>query len=613
MSTTQDSQPDKNQAPLSPVEAKFPDYFEFERQEDDTNIDDFIDYEYDEDDEGQEDSYLPLRKGQRYHTYDFDDCQILEDFEQYRPGGHHPVVLGDFLGEDNRFQVWHKMGQGTYGLVWLCRDLAEGKFCAVKVLRDDLSKRAEKLPELKLGEFLGGVSAEEAWDNHIVMPLDTFTQRGPNGEHLCIIMPLLGPSITESRTYNWNNLPFLKDICFQLVEGMDFMHSHGICHGDFRPSNILFKTTLGDLTEDEMGIYLPEPRTYEIVMAGEYDNVPTCGPHAPAYAVEPLYLTLEDECITKEIAIIDFGVAFEAQKPTTQSAIPDKYASPECQREIGAQPSIGSDLWALGCTMTEILCGVTPFEFGSSFSFEELEGKLGPMPEPHRAKFVEYCKSGYTSYRLHNTSDPSIHLLWDTDMLERRRKETVEEYGTEDMLHKVLGRQVVQSHPDVFREPPKTIDEAVLASADRYKKPVVPVCEGVDPGSIKRRLDLAAIPGAVDLLRQVLRWFPEDRVSANKLLDHEWFEGRRDKKISGPAQSEGPTFEDILMEDIPLPVELSVKKEDLPPPPQPAGGGALVGPQTWRLNDVDLLHAGPFVPKSLWGFFQKALCVKPRK
>lgn len=611
MSTTRDSEPGGIQRPFQSVDLRFSEYFKGSNYH--ANMDKSIDFEYDQNDEKQQSSFLPLGKEQKYYTYDPENRQILEDFEQYRPGGHHPVVLGDFLGEHNRFQVWHKVGQGTYGLVWLCRDLAEGKFCAVKVLRDDYSKHADKLPELKIAEFLEGVSAKEAWNSHIVMPLDTFTQRGPNGEHLCIVMPLLGPSITESRTYNWNNLPFLKDICFQLVEGMNFMHTHGLCHGDFRPSNILFKTTLGDLTEDEMEIYLPEPRKYKILMAGEYDNEPRCGPHAPAYAVEPLYLTLQDECITKAIAIVDFGDAFKVGQPTKQSAIPDKYASPECQRELGSQPSIGSDLWALGCTITEILAGVTPFEFAGGFSFEELEGKLGPMPESHRTKFVEYFKAGYSSYRLHNTSNPTFHLLWDTEMLERRRTEAFEEYGTEDMLHETLGREAVQSHPDVFSEPSKTTSQEVLTSKDGYKKPVVPEMEGTKPGTIKRRLDLAAIPGAVDLLRQVLRWLPEHRVAANKLLEHEWFEGRSHEENFGAQQSKGPTFEDILMEEIPLSTELSVKKEDLPPPPEVAGAGALVGPQTSRLNEIDLLHAGPFVPKSIWGFFQKALCVKPRR
>jgi hypothetical protein len=75
----------------------------------------------------------------------------------------------------------------------------------------------------------------------------------------------------------------------------------------------------------------------------------------------------------------------------------------------------------------------------------------------------------------------------------------------------------------------------------------------------------------------------------------------------------GPAFDDILMEDVDLPVEMSVKKEDLPPSTQPAGDGALVGSQTWRLNELDLLQVGPFVPKSIWGFFQKALRVRPRK
>lgn len=557
----------------------------------------------------------PILKGQRYHAWDGGESDNLEDLEQYRPGGHHPVVVGDFLGEDSRFQVWHKLGQGTYGLIWLCRDLVRGKFCAVKVLRAELSAHADKLPELKVQEMLGYVSTEEAWENHIAMPLETFVQNGPNGEHLCIVTRLLGPSITESRRYNWNNTPFLKDICFQLVKGMDFMHSHGLCHGDFRPSNILFKTTLEDLTEEEMEVYLPDPEAYEIVAVAEgKPGEPACGPHAPLYAIEPLKLYLHDECITEEIAIIDFGVAFEAANPTIPTAIPDKYAAPECQRELGSQqPSIGSDLWALGCTMIEVLCGDTPFEFAGTFSFEEMEKSLGPMPEPYRSRFVEHCQGGYTSYRLSNAADLSVHLLWDTGRLDKQREQVFEKYGTEDSLYKVVGYESCNPHPNVRKKPPKTISASVAAAADRHERPAVPEIEGTPVGFIKRRLDRAAIPGAVDLLRQVLRWFPEDRVAANKLLDHEWFEGRCHQKPSTSQQSTGPTFEDILMEDVPLPAHMSVKREDLPPTPQPAAGGALVRPQTWRPNDLDLLHVGPFVPKSVWGFFQKALCVKPRK
>lgn len=218
--------------------------------------------------------------------------------------------------------------------------------------------------------MLGAVPTEEAWDIHIVMPLETSIQHGPTGEHLCIIMPFLGPPVIESRTFNWNKVPLLKDICFQLVEGMSFMHSRGLCHGDFHPSNILFKTKLRDLTEFEMARYLPEPQSHEVVTVEERPGESRCGPHAPQYAIGPLLLTLEDEYITKEIAVINFGVAFEVENSIKPSVIPDKYAPPERQRELGSLPSIGSDTWALGCTITEVLCGTTPFEVSDKFSFE---------------------------------------------------------------------------------------------------------------------------------------------------------------------------------------------------------------------------------------------------
>jgi len=39
----------------------------------------------------------------------------------YRPGGYHPVHLGDVYCQ--RYRVIHKLGFGSYSTVWLARDL----------------------------------------------------------------------------------------------------------------------------------------------------------------------------------------------------------------------------------------------------------------------------------------------------------------------------------------------------------------------------------------------------------------------------------------------------------------------------------------------------------
>ena len=45
----------------------------------------------------------------------------VESPHRYRPGGYHPVHLGDVFCE--RYRVIHKLGFGTYSTVWLARDL----------------------------------------------------------------------------------------------------------------------------------------------------------------------------------------------------------------------------------------------------------------------------------------------------------------------------------------------------------------------------------------------------------------------------------------------------------------------------------------------------------
>jgi serine/threonine protein kinase len=49
------------------------------------------------------------------------------DFEEgrdaYRPGGFHPVYMGDVYND--RYQILRKIGYGQYSTVWLVKDLAQ--------------------------------------------------------------------------------------------------------------------------------------------------------------------------------------------------------------------------------------------------------------------------------------------------------------------------------------------------------------------------------------------------------------------------------------------------------------------------------------------------------
>jgi serine/threonine protein kinase len=54
-------------------------------------------------------------------------------------------------------------------------------------------------------------------------------------------MPVLGPPVSWVSEYYGLHPNVPKDICFQLAQSLQLLHGHGICHGDFRPANILFQ------------------------------------------------------------------------------------------------------------------------------------------------------------------------------------------------------------------------------------------------------------------------------------------------------------------------------------------------------------------------------------
>ncbi|KAK0609656.1 kinase-like domain-containing protein, partial [Bombardia bombarda] len=159
-------------------------------------------------------------------------------------GGFHPVELGDCFDTDGRFRVAHKLGFGGYGTVWLCRDSIMGKWRALKIMAAQASEQAQ-CPDLQAIDFFSKFGPKELEDNHIVSPLHHFFHDGPNGHHLCVVLPWLGSTLQDFNKVYAHCSSLAKDICFQLVEAMHFLHANGLCHGDFRNSNIMFHLSDG--------------------------------------------------------------------------------------------------------------------------------------------------------------------------------------------------------------------------------------------------------------------------------------------------------------------------------------------------------------------------------
>lgn len=70
--------------------------------------------------------------------------------------------------------------------------------------------------------------------NHVIQLLDRFNHVGPNGNHSCLILELLGPRLdVQAERYTDNRLPgyLAWEACRQTALAIEYIHANGIAHG----------------------------------------------------------------------------------------------------------------------------------------------------------------------------------------------------------------------------------------------------------------------------------------------------------------------------------------------------------------------------------------------
>lgn len=154
----------------------------------------------------------------------------VEDLEQYRTGGFHPVVL-DSTYNENRYHIIHKLGYGTYSTVWLARDCIKDRYVSLKVLTARTStQNTEKMALNHLQQRHKGHPGERSF----MSILDEFTMRGTNGYHKCLVSEVLGPTVWDVMASSPSYLlplDIAKQITVQLAHRLVDIHSCGMIHG----------------------------------------------------------------------------------------------------------------------------------------------------------------------------------------------------------------------------------------------------------------------------------------------------------------------------------------------------------------------------------------------
>lgn len=179
--------------------------------------------------------------GTTYSWDSFEDTEEVEYVERYYSGGYHLTLIGDKF-EDGKYVIIHKLRHGTSSTVWLAQNtLVDGEYVALKILT---AVATETTNEHNILAHLHSKSNSKHPGHAYVAAtsLGWFWFSGPNGYHLCLgeVVGCNLQTCKDDGIPKWNfPIKTSRAIAAQVILGLAYMHSLGVCHGGIvlRPFN----------------------------------------------------------------------------------------------------------------------------------------------------------------------------------------------------------------------------------------------------------------------------------------------------------------------------------------------------------------------------------------
>ena len=234
-----------------------------------------------------------------------------------------------------QFQAVERLGKGTYGTVYKARKKGCDKFFAIKKIKNELDN--EGIPSTALRE----IAILKKMKNPNVVNVEGIAFNKKHIE-LCLeyckydLKKLIDSKKHDSSFYN---VKFVKNMMYQLLKGVEHLHSHKILHRDLKPQNILVDDNGWILKLADFGL----SRVYSIPI-----------------------------------------------RPYTKEVLTLWYRAPEMMLGINNY-AIGLDIWSIGCILVELYLG-KPFVMGDSeidqlFKLFQIYGTFNELTLPGYKNF----------------------------------------------------------------------------------------------------------------------------------------------------------------------------------------------------------------------------------
>jgi len=170
------------------------------------------------------------------------DCVDLELEVGHGDDGFLELFVNGSLDE-GRYAVVEKLGLGSYAVVWKCWDSVDARFVAIKVGRCGADYHAALLDE---AERLGGTDGARV---AAPVALRVFEHVSPFGTHVCIVLPLRGPTLESVLHLLFEHKTVLPlDIWLrwtkELAADLQTLHDRGFVHTDLKPDNVLLSNPI---------------------------------------------------------------------------------------------------------------------------------------------------------------------------------------------------------------------------------------------------------------------------------------------------------------------------------------------------------------------------------
>ncbi|KAJ9271666.1 hypothetical protein DTO212C5_2091 [Paecilomyces variotii] len=342
-------------------------------------------------------SKVAMENNDTQHKIEYMPIEDVEKLERYRPGGYHPVNIGEQL--DGRYSIVHKLGFGAYSTIWLARNQKSGRYVAIKIpiaAHDPIGTRESDILRRLNNTGLEGKAHPGA--AYIPSILDVFSLSGPNGVHHCYITEPGMMSLAEAKdasSIRLFQLPVARRMAAQLVQAVAFLHSQGIVHGDLHDGNVLVRLpgSMDSLSPEQLYEKYGSPQ-YEPVVRLDKCQLPQ---GVPKNVIVPIWLGKESELVTlseAQIILTDFGESFmPAAIEQPYSNAPEVLTPPEVYFE--ERKSFPADIWTLACTIWAIIAQCPLFEGynpSADWVIKEQVDCLGKLPAPWWSKWDARAK-----------------------------------------------------------------------------------------------------------------------------------------------------------------------------------------------------------------------------